>query len=69
VAVEDAKLLSISGARLRDIIQQKPEIAFEIFKVLSGRLRKADQRLGDLTRENVGLKKQVEAEQHKAGAA
>jgi len=69
VAVEDAKLLSISGARLRDIIQQKPEIAFEIFKVLSGRLRKADQRLGDLTRENVGLKKQVEAEQHKVGAA
>lgn len=69
VVAEDARLLSISGAKLRDIVHQKPEIAFEIFKVLSSRLRKADQRLGDLTRENVVLKKQVETAPSAAGAA
>ena len=48
---EDARLLSISGEKLRDIVQQKPEIAFEIFKVLSSRLRRADQKVAELAQE------------------
>lgn len=51
VVAEDARLLSISGEKLRDIVQQKPEIAFEIFKVLSSRLRRADQKLSEMARE------------------
>lgn len=50
VAAADAHLLSISGEKLRDIVQQKPEIAFEIFKVLSARLRRADQKLSEMSR-------------------
>lgn len=51
VVTEDARLLSISGEKLRDIVQQKPEIAFEIFKVLSARLRRAGQKLSEMTRQ------------------
>ena len=48
---EDSRLLSISGEKLRDIVHQKPEIAFEIFKVLSTRLRRADQKLAEMARD------------------
>lgn len=60
VVDEDSRLLSISGQRLRDIVQQKPEIAFEIFKVLTHRLRTTDQRLGEVVLENSRLKAQLE---------
>lgn len=51
VVDEDSRLLSISGEKLRDIVHQKPEIAFEIFKVLSTRLRRADQKLAEMARD------------------
>ena len=45
VITEDARLLRLKGERFRELIVQSPEIAFEIFKVFSGRLRIAEERL------------------------
>jgi hypothetical protein len=45
VAVEQARLLSLEGQILKDLILQMPEIAFEIFRVLTGRVRTAERRL------------------------
>ncbi|HXE73919.1 MAG TPA: HEAT repeat domain-containing protein [Candidatus Nitrosotenuis sp.] len=45
VASRDARLLSLQGERLKELIFQMPEIAFEIFRVLTARIRTADQRL------------------------
>ena len=42
---QDARLLSLQGERLKEIIFQMPEIAFEIFRVLTQRVRIGDQRL------------------------
>ncbi|MHB2015479.1 MAG: cyclic nucleotide-binding domain-containing protein [Candidatus Xenobia bacterium] len=53
---EDTELLCISGEKLHDIIQQKPELAFEIFRVLTRRLRDADEKLAALSREVATLK-------------
>jgi len=41
----DARLLSLEGERLKELIFQMPEIAFEIFRVLTQRVRVSDQRL------------------------
>lgn len=72
VVEEDSRLLSISGQKLRDIVQQKPEIAFEIFKVLTQRLRRTDQKLSELVKENSALREVVDvamAGSREAGAA
>ncbi len=45
VAVEQARVLSLEGQILKDLILQMPEIAFEIFRVLTGRVRTAERRL------------------------
>ena len=42
---ENKGLLILDGARFMDLILQSPEISFEIFKVLTHRLRKAEELL------------------------
>ncbi len=45
VATSDCRLLSLSGARLKELIMQTPEISFDFFRVLTDRLRLADTRM------------------------
>jgi len=45
---KDARLLVLKGEQLKDLVLQMPEIAFEIFKVLTSRIRQADDRLRSL---------------------
>lgn len=45
VAVESSRLLSFEGDSLKDLILQMPEISFEIFRVLTRRVRSAERRL------------------------
>lgn len=45
VAVEDSRMLSLEGESLKDLILQMPEISFEIFRVLTARVRVAERRL------------------------
>ncbi len=42
---QDARLLSLQGDRLKELVLQMPEIAFKIFRVLTQRVRAGDQRL------------------------
>lgn len=49
-ATRDARLLVLKGEQLKELIFQMPEIAFEIFKVLTSRIRKADRRLDEASR-------------------
>ena len=45
VAVEPSHVLLLNGNSLRELLMQMPEISFEIFRVLVGRLRMAEQRI------------------------
>lgn len=45
LVTRDARLLALKGDRLKELVLQMPEIAFEIFKVLTSRIRTSDQRL------------------------
>ncbi len=45
LVTRDARLLTLDGTRFMDLILQSPEISFEIFKVLTQRLRSAEERL------------------------
>ncbi|MGH0028439.1 MAG: HEAT repeat domain-containing protein [Myxococcota bacterium] len=45
VAVEHSRMLSLEGESLKDLILQMPEISFEIFRVLTTRVRTAERRL------------------------
>ncbi len=45
VITRDARLLTLQGGRFMDLILQSPGISFEIFKVLTQRLRGAEERL------------------------
>lgn len=47
VAVEHSRMLSFEGDSLKDLILQMPEISFEIFRVLTQRVRVAERRLKD----------------------
>jgi hypothetical protein len=47
VAVGRARLLSLEGRSLKELIHQMPEIAFEIFRELTSRVRAAEKRLAD----------------------
>jgi len=40
-----SRLLVLEGERLRDLILEQPEIAFEMFRVLTARVRAAEARL------------------------
>jgi CRP-like cAMP-binding protein len=54
---EDAKLISLKGERLKEIILQKPEMAFQIMRVLSERLKAADGRVEELRKDVLNLRK------------
>jgi HEAT repeat protein len=45
VAQTPARLLMLDGSSLKDLILQMPDISFEIFRVLTGRIRVAEKRL------------------------
>ena len=45
VALSHARLLTLDGASLKDLILHMPEISFEIFRVLTARVRSAEKRL------------------------
>ena len=45
VATRDLRVLTLDGARFTEMITQSPAISFEIFKVLTGRLRTAEERI------------------------
>ncbi|MGH0038409.1 MAG: cyclic nucleotide-binding domain-containing protein [Myxococcota bacterium] len=44
VATADCRVLRLGGERFKELILQAPEIAFEVFRVLTARLRAADER-------------------------
>jgi len=44
IASKDSRLLSLGGAPFKEIVLQTPEISFEIFKVLTARIRAAETR-------------------------
>jgi HEAT repeat protein len=47
VAVDRARLLSLDGRSLKELIHQMPEISFEIFRELTSRVRAAEKRLAE----------------------
>jgi CRP-like cAMP-binding protein len=51
VAATDARLLVLDGERFRELVHERPEMAFEIFRVLTARLRTAERRLTELSGE------------------
>ncbi len=48
---KDARLLTLKGEQLKELVYVMPDIAFTIFKVLSQRLRKSDRRLDSVRKE------------------
>jgi HEAT repeat protein len=47
VARTPARILSLRGDHLKELVLEMPELSFEIFRELAARLRAADQRLDD----------------------
>ena len=47
VAAEPSRMLRLEGDSLKELIQQMPEISFEIMRVLTARVRAAEKRLTD----------------------
>ncbi|MCH2186326.1 cyclic nucleotide-binding domain-containing protein, partial [Myxococcota bacterium] len=45
VALDDCRFLTLSGARFRELLLQSPEIAFEVFRVLTSRIRAAESQV------------------------
>jgi len=45
VAMEPSHVLSLNGNSLRELLLEMPEISFELFRVLVGRLRAAEQQI------------------------
>jgi len=48
-AAEDSILLSVDKENFREVVKEFPEIAFEIFKVFSQRLREANKEISALS--------------------
>ena len=48
IARSDARLLTLAGARFKELILQAPEISFEVFPILMRRIRTAESRLTEL---------------------
>lgn len=46
IASKDSRLLSLGGEPFKEVVLQAPEISFEIFKVLTARVRAAEKRQG-----------------------
>ena len=51
VAEDDARLLVLAGDRLKDFVMQTPEMSFQIFEVLTTRIREVEARLDTTLRE------------------
>ncbi len=47
VASERLRLLAVDGANIKELILEMPELSFEIFRVLTRRVRAAEERLGE----------------------
>jgi HEAT repeat protein len=47
VAAERSRMLRLEGESLKELITQMPEISFEIMRVLTGRVRRAERRLAE----------------------
>ena len=47
VAASHCRMLTLDGRSFKELILQIPEIAFEIFRVLTTRVRRAEQRLSE----------------------
>ena len=47
VTLTPARLLTLDGSSLKELILQMPEISFEIFRVLTKRVRTAEERLSE----------------------
>jgi CRP/FNR family cyclic AMP-dependent transcriptional regulator len=47
VASERLRLLAVDGANIKELILEMPELSFEIFRVLTRRVRAAEKRLGE----------------------
>jgi CRP-like cAMP-binding protein len=47
VAMDRARLLSLDGRSLKELIHQMPDISFEIFRELTARVRAAEKRLAE----------------------
>ena len=47
VAASDATLLALERSRFSSLLMQRPEMALEVCRVLSWRLRDANEKLGD----------------------
>lgn len=43
VANTDSHLLSLAGENLKELVHEMPEIAFEIFRILTQRVRRSEQ--------------------------
>lgn len=50
VVERNSRLLVLKGEQLKDLVEQMPEMAFEIIKVLTGRIRQADDRLNQMVK-------------------
>jgi len=46
LVTRDARLLRLAGERFKELILQAPEIAFEVFRVLTERIRAAEEQMG-----------------------
>ena len=55
VAEEETELLMLSGEKFKQTIYQKPEMAFEIFRELSARLRRREERAAGTRLQEGGL--------------
>ena len=55
VAEEEAELLVLSGEKFKQTIYQKPEMVFEIFRELSARLRRREERAAGACLQEDGL--------------
>lgn len=48
VATEDCRLFTLDSARFKELLLQAPEISFDVFPVLTARIRNAEARITDL---------------------
>ena len=47
VASSHCRMLTLDGRSFKELILQIPEISFEIFRVLTSRVRRAEERLSE----------------------
>jgi CRP-like cAMP-binding protein len=45
LAASDARVLVLAGARLRELVHEMPDLAFDLLRVLAERIRRAEERL------------------------